>query len=363
MAYDKGNVRKELTVNDIFQLLLEWGGDPEYTSFGIVSATICHNPPGEGSRKLYYYNNSTLFQCYSSCGSFDIFELTIKVFQIQHHVEMTLNDAILYIARKFNISQTITDDAYESIDWKYLNLYDRFQNIDDKDYHVQLKKYDSNILSYLNYKVKLLPWLEEGISQEVINKANIGFFPGGQQISIPHYDAENNFIGLRGRTLCRDDAEKYGKYRPIKIGNELYNHPLGMNLYGYNWNKGNIKQLKKAIIWESEKSVLKMASYFNWENNISVACCGSNISMYQMQLLLDLNVEEVIIAFDRQFQQLGDDECKHLTDNLKKIHSKYNQYTRISFIFDKHMITDYKASPIDHGPDIFMKLFKERVML
>ena len=27
------------------------------------------------------------------------------------------------------------------------------------------------------------------------------------------------------------------------------------------------------------------------------------------------------------------------------------------------MITDYKASPIDHGPDIFMKLFKERLIL
>ena len=32
-------------------------------------------------------------------------------------------------------------------------------------------------------------------------------------------------------------------------------------------------------------------------------------------------------------------------------------------MFDKHGILEYKASPIDQGPDTFMKLFKERVSL
>ena len=31
--------------------------------------------------------------------------------------------------------------------------------------------------------------------------------------------------------------------------------------------------------------------------------------------------------------------------------------------FDKANLLDYKSSPIDHGPDIFMKLFKERIIL
>ena len=70
-----------------------------------------------------------------------------------------------------------------------------------------------------------------------------------------------------------------------------------------------------------------------------------------------------MIAFDRQFQEINDDEYKHLTKNLMKINSKYKNDVVISFIFDKNMITGYKDSPIDCGPEIFMKLFKERIIL
>ena len=114
---------------------------------------------------------------------------------------------------------------------------------------------------------------------------------------------------------------------------------------------------------KTEKSCLLYQSYFGIENDISVACCGSNISAYQIQLLLDCGVKEVTIAFDRQFQEIGDDEFKHLTNNLTKINDRYKNYVDISIIFDKKMITEYKSSPIDHGPDIFMKLWKERLKL
>ena len=143
----------------------------------------------------------------------------------------------------------------------------------------------------------------------------------------------------------------------------LYNHPLGMNLYNLNNSKDNIKKLGKAIVFESEKSCLKYQSYFGVENDISVACCGSNISDYQIQLLIDAGAKEIIIAFDRQFKNVGDDEYKHLTSNLKKIHKKYNTIVTITFIFDKFKITGYKSSPIDEGMDKFLKLFKERIIL
>ncbi len=83
ISYDKLEIRNSLTIENVFELLQEWGGDPEYTDFGIVSATICHNNPGEGSRKLYYYENTGLFKCYTDCDStFDIFELLIKIINI-----------------------------------------------------------------------------------------------------------------------------------------------------------------------------------------------------------------------------------------------------------------------------------------
>ena len=121
--------------------------------------------------------------------------------------------------------------------------------------------------------------------------------------------------------------------------------------------------LKKAIIFESEKSVMLYQSYFGIENNIAVACCGSNITAYQMDLLLNAGAQEIIIAFDRQFQELGDKEFIQLKKKLMTLYNKYHNYTNISFIFDKNMITGYKDSPVDCGPQIFLQLFKERIIL
>ena len=53
----------------------------------------------------------------------------------------------------------------------------------------------------------------------------------------------------------------------------------------------------------------------------------------------------------------------NLVNNLTKIHNKYKNDVKISFIFDKKMITGYKDAPIDRGPDVFLKLFKERISL
>lgn len=365
MSFDKSEVKKALTIENLFDLVQEWGGDPEYTDFGFVSATICHNKPGEGSRKLYYYSNSTLFQCYTGCqGSFDIFELLIKVARIQWNREFDLNDAVRYIAVKFGIITStgpIGKDELE--DWKYLNLYDRVQSIELKDYHIQLKEYDKTILDRLNYNVRITPWLNEGMTQEALDYNRIGWFPGGDQITIPHFDKDGRFIGLRGRIMCKEDAERFGKYRPIKIGKQLYNHPLGMNLYNLNHSSQQIQKTGIGIVFESEKSCLLYQSYFGIENDITVACCGSNISAFHVQLLLDAGAKKMVVAFDRQFQTFKNDEYNHLTENLTKIYNKYKNNIDIEFIFDREMITGYKASPIDEGPDKFLTLWKRRVHL
>ena len=366
LVFDKLKIREALTDENIYDLLQEWGGDPSRDTFGYVSATICHNPPGEGSRKLYYYENTGLFRCYTGCDSyFDIFELTTKVAKIQWDKEFDLNDAVRWIAQKFGFSgdhENRPEDE-DLDDWKYLANYERIQDITVKDNSIILKEYDKSILERFNYEVKIGPWLREGISQAAIEQAQIGYYPGGDQITIPHFDKDGRFIGLRGRTLCADEGERFGKYRPMKINKELYNHPLGMNLYGLNWSKNNINVIKKAIIFESEKSVLMYGSYFGIDNNISVACCGSSISAYQIQMLMDAGAEEIIIAFDRQFQDIGDNEFKHLKNNLLKLRNKYKNYVNISFIFDKNKITEYKSSPIDEGPEKFLQLFKERIVL
>lgn len=367
LIFDKQEIRDFLSEDNMIDLLQEFGGDPEYTNFGIVCATICHNPPGEGSRKLYWYSNTGLFRCYTGCDEpiFDVFELVIKVMNIQHHKDIDLNDAVRWVASKFGFMGREEDAPPENTldDWTFLANYDRIQDIKEKSNHVVLKEYDTKILNNLDYNVKITPWLKEGITETVMNNAQIGYYLGGDQITIPHFDPDNRFIGLRGRTVVKEEGELFGKYRPLKVNNQMYNHPLGMNLYNLNNSQDNIAFLQKAIVFEGEKSALLYSSFFGIDNDISVACCGSSLSAYQVQLLKEAGAREIIIAFDRQFQEIGDNEFQRLKANLIKIHEKYYKEMNISFIFDKNKLTNYKDSPIDCGPDIFLKLFKERIIL
>lgn len=366
LVFDKQEIRDCLSDEQIFDLLEDWGAEPQYVNTGILAKTICHNPlHEEASRKLYFYSNTGLFQCYSNCGTFDIFELCIKVMELQHNLKFDLNDAVRWIAQRFGLSGREEDapEIDQLEDWKIFAGYSRIQEIQNRVPNIILKEYDDTILTRFNYDLKIKPWLDEGISQEVLNHAEIGYFPGADQITIPHFDKDGRFIGLRGRYLCDADCELYGKYRPVYVNQQLYNHPLGMNLYNFNNSRRNIPKVKKAIVFEGEKSVLLYQTFFGYDNDISVACCGSNITSYQMQLLMDAGAQEIIIAFDRQFQCIGDEEFQKQKKKITSIYSKYKNYINISFIWDKNKLTGYKDAPVDKGKDIFLQLFKERVFL
>lgn len=112
-----------------------------------------------------------------------------------------------------------------------------------------------------------------------------------------------------------------------------------------------------------EKSCLLYASYFGKDNDISVACCGSTLSYYQVNLLLAEGCKEIIIAYDKQFQKIGDKEFKRWIKKLESINSKFSSYCQISFLFDKENLLSYKDSPIDKGKDTFLKLYNNKIIL
>lgn len=366
--YDKNQIKENLSLEDIEEVLSEFGGEPERRGDIIVSKTICHC--GQ-SHKLYYYPNTTLFKCYTDCAeTFDIFELTRKVMSREHpkareESDWNLPEAIDYIARKFGYSpkdKTLDEETEIDEDLKLFDKYDRINDIDINTQQVELKEYEDTFLKHLPHP-RIEVWEREGIAPEVIKQAGICFDPKNLGIVIPHYDINNRLIGIRERLLVEENIEKYGKYRPAVIGRKMYNHPLSFNLYNMNHSKENISRMEKAFVFESEKSCLLYRSYFGEENDLSVAICGSSFINYQAWLLINQGAKEIIIALDKQYKQLGDDEFKKLVKNLKQIHKKYGRFVKISYMFDKGQTLNYKASPIDQGPDIFMKLFKERVSL
>lgn len=102
MSYDKQAVKECLELEDIYNLLEYLGGEPQMFSNYIIAKTICHS--GD-THKLYFYENTQLFKCYSGeCDTFDIFELIQKVENIDD-----LNKAIYFIVNFFNLQNKIQE--------------------------------------------------------------------------------------------------------------------------------------------------------------------------------------------------------------------------------------------------------------
>ena len=327
-------VKNELTIEQVYEVVAMFGGNPMIKGNIIISQTICH---GGQSNKLYYYDNTKLFRCYTECSdTFDIFELVLKVKNHQQGLEWSLPQAVSYIAQYFNIYIPTEEFGFsheELEDWKTINRYEKNDSLEINNKIVEYKIWDSSILKYLP-RPKILPWLKEGITQEAMDYSGICYDPVSQGIVIPHYNENGELIGIRERTLIKENEEN-GKYKPAILNYKMYNHPLGFNLYNLNNSKNNIKLMKKAFVFEGEKSCLLYQSYFGIDNDISVAVCGSNLINHQVQLLKQAGVEEIVVSFDKQFKKIGDDEWKAWTKKLIDINNKYSKEVQISFLFDK----------------------------
>ena len=355
------DLKNELTLEDIYEILEYFNGAPKKFPNYIISRTICHSGH---SHKLYYYDNSKLFKCYTECpeDTFDIFTLIKKIYNLQNKdISYSQIYVLIHKILKHNfIHLKVKDNDEINIDYQLQNNLLNLEWNTKNEYIFKI--YDENILNYID-NVYVEDWKNEGISYSTQTKFNIKFFPLTGQIIIPHYDINNNLIGIRGRYLNEFDCLEYGKYKPVSYCGQTYSHPLSLNLYGLNFNYQNIQKTKKAIIFESEKSVMMYDSWFGSENNISVACCGSSVSIHQINLLLNLGVTEIIIGLDKQFENNYNKEFQKYLNNVCKIANKILNFCNTSIIFDNLNLLDYKDAPIDKGKDVFIKLFNNRIMM
>lgn len=355
-------LKEKLDINDVEALVNFLGGEPIRQPGDVLACrTICHC--GD-SHKLLYYSNTHLFKCYTECSqTFDIAELLIKVKE-QEGKKVSLPQAINFLKEFFNIiDDNYTNSFFVQNDYQEWGVLNRYKKEEEKKKQqiVEMKYFDSKIIE--NFPQPIIePWENEGITRESIKHHNICYNPSNHAIVIPHYDNCGRLVGVRERTLIKEN-EVFGKYRPMYLNKILFNHPLGFNLYNLNNSKDNIKTMKKAILFEGEKGPLLFESLFGKSLDITVAVCGSNLSQYQVDLLLQSGAEELIIAFDRQWQTAGDKEYQGWTKKLQAINDKYGKLVKISFMFDKNNILKYKSSPIDEGKDKFLKLYEERIYL
>ena len=134
---------------------------------------------------------------------------------------------------------------------------------------------------------------------------------------------------------------------PLRINNIMYAHPLSHNLYGLHLNLDNIKRAKRIIIFEAEKSVLLYDSFFGEDSNISVATCGNSLSLFQQDIIKEIcGVDEEIIAYDKEFEAIGDNNFKKNIATLNSLGSKLKNYCNVSLIFSGCKISKSNNSSV-----------------
>lgn len=345
------DIKEQLTPTEIKAILFEYEVYPyaeneEY----IIFPTCCHNLEG-GSPKLYYYTNTHLFVCYTHCNtSFDIFELIIKMEKLRGN-DITLMDAV----RKCGIEGDfeIPEDRKEDI--KSLEYLKRMKEIVVPQ-AMPLKEIDSRALDqYVDNAKYLEPWINEGMSLEALRRFGIKYDMVNLAIVIPHKDKTGKIVGIRGRFMAEDAPNKY---MPLTYQGMYMAHNLKDNLYGIYENMDVIKKKQTAFIYEGEKSVLLMDSYFGKDNNNSVATCGNKISNEQISLLKELGVHEVVLCYDKDYRTYN--EMLSIQEKYMAIGQKLSNYFRTSIVMDYGLLLDYKDSPIDQGKEVFKELYKYR---
>lgn len=349
---DIAAIKAQITDDDIIALMDSMGiplvsANSQY----MVFPSCCHHADWEHHRpKLWFYSDSQHFHCWVCQYDADIFGMVQKV------QGCTFTQAVAYVCTTLGISATELDIRQDVDNWQRdLRRWLPNANIDET---TELTSYDPAILSAFDH---LYPteWLEYGITRDSMDKFGIGWYARQACISIPVVQ-NGQLVGVRGRYTRRQDVDK-GKYRPIAmLDGTVLKFSTNQCLYGLDQNKAAIEKCRQVLLFESEKSVLKADS---WNIHNALAVFGSNISKRHIEMLLELGVNDVVICFDSDYRQVGDDDFKFFVHKMKKLASKLRPYFSTSIVYNNQGYDAYKCNIMDLPYDKAMKLYESRAII
>lgn len=339
----------QLTIDDVFSFLSTFNINIERRQSCLVLPTICHNSLDEdASMKLYYYEENHSFHCYTECNdNFDLISLYQRVMSINSH-EITYQEAFNYVRSFFASKGIFTVSKYNKGGGQ--NIRNRYLTNNS----VILPEISENVMTMFSQN-NHPSWETEGITQECLDRFRVKFSIHYNKMVIPHYDINGKLIGIRSRNFEPKDLAE-GKYMPMIVGNKMYAHMLSYNLYGLPQAREAISKFKRAIVFEGEKSCLLSYKYYG-EDSVAVATCGDKLNKYQVSLLTSLGADEIIIAFDKEFEKFLDEDFKKWKNKLTEICLKYKGLANFSFLIDEKGLLEKKDSPIDKGKEIFEELY------
>lgn len=356
MKLSAQDIKDKLNIDDVCAVVEALGGNKKgETSKDISYTSISHNLDADDpshKSKLYLHKDDLTFTDYVLSCTFDIFELVKKRKALQG-LSYNLPQCIKYVCNITGISCDIDDKSVENIyNWSKLKKYLKKNRGEE-----ELKEYPISDLSLFEHKYHE-SWIDEGFTIDILDKWGIRWYSYKQQIAIPVYDNQGILRGIRARNIVPDMIESIGKYIPLRTLTKQYNFPSSQILYGENYHWENIRYYKRAILVESEKSVIKADM---WDDkSCTVAMLGHNLSDYNLKRLLELGVNEIIIGIDWDWIE-RDAEYDKYCDNVNRIYNKCSAYCKVSVMTNPKGHNDYyKWSPYDFSKEQFEWIMKNR---
>ena len=360
MSSKYARIIEQLTTSDIVQLVEQFG-IPEtsirYVNNQLIMPTLCHNEVlHEAKHKLYYYEESKKFYCYTCCGSMNPFEFIIQGYRVRGIKQTVANSAII-------LQKIIQERLKEG--FAIVNA-PSFKPVEiEEDWHSSLTEYNPAIMDcYSRNKKYLKIWEKEGIDFATMDKFGIRFDMIRNRIILPIYSDKNVFVGAKVRNFSQEDVDNGRKYMPLIHNKEIYSYDRGKVLYGLNFNKRDIKKAKRVIIFESEKSTLLYESMFIGNRAVSIG--GSNVTLYQAELLKDIGVHTVVLALDNDYSLLPNESGEYdkmfgLLKMLKEANRLENKGFNVEIVYDwEQEFLSNKDAPIDRGREVWNKLYRAR---
>lgn len=354
---------EQMTEDDYYIVMRRLGVNHRGNRF----QSCCHHSnPNDGGYNLAFNPNSKSFMCFSQCScSYSLLSLVKK------HKELVDGKCSTWSAMKFICDQVnIPFNFKEEVKQVNTNIY-KWQNsllkyTKNKNKNIELRVYNKKILNYFP-KIYHTDWIDYGISEEVLDKYNIGWYNYKQQITIPCYRQNGDLIGIRVRNM---NPEIDIKYIPLQLldGTE-FNFPTNEVFYGENFNWTNVQRTKSVILVESEKTVMKYESWYGAKNNICLGLYGSVLSNAKLKKLLSWNCETFYICLDSDFESIeysnNDEKITSYEKFEKKVMNIYNKlkpYAKSIYVIYNNLGFEncYKYSITDYTREQFEKIWNNK---
>jgi DNA primase len=255
---------------------------------------------------------------------------------IMEHEKCSCAVAIEKIKKFYNIS----DDSYKKIP-TILKILQKFRHF-KKEQNPQVRE----PVPHKNLVSKPIEeWIEEGISQNIMNIFGVKYDRKENAIAFEIRDNDGNLIAYKERTL-------FPNFKELNIPKYTYSNAIGTNdfLWGFYYNKNDCFFKKEIILFEGEKSVMKMMT---WGINNCAALGTSHLNDEQLAFLIRCGLN-VVVAVDKHVQ-------KDVFKNEKW--NKLKRYCKVYTIYDNENLLEEKDAPVDKGLEIWKKLYDKKRIL